>query len=183
MQFNITSLSFATATLWDFFKTLLSLSDIHNIENSRRKWMIMKNKHFFVSHLNNLKMLNDPGAQMLCCSSSSFGPYAWLGYKGIAREFLKTCFEGKWKGVFGYCEHWRDRCKSWILDRGMFCDRQRQPDCHPLPEGFLPNKNASAKNLTKHSCHCVLTLKKGGNLCPLYQSKHVSVYPRLSTLY
>ena len=120
----------------------------------------MKNKIFFVSHLNILKMLNDPGAWMLCCSSSSFGPYAWLGYKGIAREFLKTCFEGKWKGVFGYCEHWRDRCKSGILDRGMFCDRQRQPDCHPLPEGFLPNKNASAKNLTKHSCYCLLTLKK-----------------------
>ena len=50
---------------------------------------------FFVSHLSILKMLNDPGARMLCCSSSSFGPYAWLGYKGITREFLKTCFEGK----------------------------------------------------------------------------------------
>ena len=123
IQYNVSLL--CNGNSLRFFKTLMSLSDIHNIENSRRKWMTMKNKHFFVSHLNNLKMLNDPGARMLCCSSSSFGPYAWLGYKGIAREFLKTCFEGKWKGVFAYWKHWRDRCKSRILDRGVFCHRQR----------------------------------------------------------
>ena len=37
-----------------------------------------------VSHLNILKMLNDPGAWMLCCSSS---PFWTLCMSGIKRKY------------------------------------------------------------------------------------------------